>query len=198
MNARQRKSVTKALLDELSKHGIISAACKRAGLSKAQYYRWHKDDPIFKEAADEALVLGLQEANDLARSRLLQKIDQGEGWAIRYQLSRRDPSYRLPPERVMTGGLSLEKDALISSSYQVLASAIAQGDIKAAQFILERTDEALMRPKDSLLLGQIRSREEASEEIRKNGELLSRLFGMDVPGSKDLGADASSPEIPPR
>jgi hypothetical protein len=175
MNQRQRKLVTKALLEELAKHGIVSVACKRAGLSKAQYYRWYKDDPTFKEAADEAHMLGAQEVNDLARSRLLQKIDQGESWAIRYHLSRRDGEYKLPPERV---GIPIapEKDALVAASYDLLASAVTAGDLKAAKFILERLDVELMRPKDKLLLKGIEEREKAQEQIKRTGDLLQQLI----------------------
>lgn len=96
MNQRQRKLVTKALLEELSKHGIVTAACKRAGLSKAQFYRWCADDPVFQREVDLAQKAGKEEINDLARSRLVQKIDQGDWQAIRFQLSRRDPDYSAP------------------------------------------------------------------------------------------------------
>lgn len=191
MNKRQRKQIVKALLAELSKHGIVTAACKRSGLSAAQFYRWCKEDPEFQTQVDEARMLGTQESNDLARSRLLQKIDQGEGWAIRYHLSRRDPEYKLPPERVGAETASTEKDALIAASYQVLASAVASGDTKVAKFILERMDEALMRPKDSLLLGSIRQKESVAEELRKNGELLSQILGLDQPEFKSTGDNAS-------
>lgn len=180
MNKRQRKSVTKALLEELSKHGIVSAACKRAGLSKAQYYRWYKDDPKFKEAADEAHMLGTQEVNDLARSRLLQKIDQGESWAIRYHLSRRDGEYKLPPDRVGVE-VTAEKDSLVAASYELLASAVAMGDLAAAKFILERMDMNLMRPKDQLFLRDIEAKAEVREQMEQTNRMLSQLCGIKDP-----------------
>jgi hypothetical protein len=180
MNQRQRKLVTKALLAELAKHGIVSAACKRAGLSKAQYYRWYKDDPTFKEAADEAHMLGTQEVNDLARSRLLQKIDQGESWAIRYHLSRRDGEYKLPPERI---GIPVapEKDALVAVSYDLLASAVATGDLAAAKFILERLDVSLMRPKDQLFLKDIEVKSGVKEQMEQTNQMLSELIRIENP-----------------
>ena len=176
MNQKQRTLVTKALLEELSKHGIVSAACKRAGLSRAQYYRWYKDDPKFKEAADEAHMLGTQEVNDLARSRLLQKIDQGESWAIRYHLSRRDGEYKLPPDRVGVQ-VAAEKDSLVAASYELLASALATGNITAAKFVLERLDVSLMRPKDQLFLKDIEEREKDRAQIEETRKLLSQLTG---------------------
>lgn len=180
MNKRQRAQLEKALLAELAKHGIVTAACKRAGLSTAQYYRWYAKNKAFWERADEALWLGKQEANDLARSRLLQKIDQGESWAIRFQLSRRDPEYKLPPER--TGVMvASDKDALVAASHELLASAVAAGDMNAAKFILERMDVNLMRPKDQMLLKDIESRKEIKARMEETGRMLSKLCGIEDP-----------------
>lgn len=106
---------------------------------------------------------------------MLQKIDQGESWAIRYHLSRRDGEYKLPPDRVGVE-VTAEKDSLVAASYELLASAIATGDLKAAKFILERLDVELMRPKDKLLLKGIEEREKAQEQIKRTGDLLHQLI----------------------
>ena len=44
------------MLEELNKtSGIVSSACKAAGISRMTFYRWYNEDPDFKEKVDDIL-----------------------------------------------------------------------------------------------------------------------------------------------
>lgn len=63
------------LLDALSKtSGIVSSACKAAGLSRLTYYRFYNEDPEFREKADDIKEL----QKDFAESLILKKMKEGD------------------------------------------------------------------------------------------------------------------------
>ena len=60
------------VLEYLSKSkGIVTDACKMAGVGRTQYYAWLKDDPEFKERVKEVT----EEAIDFVESKLFELIN---------------------------------------------------------------------------------------------------------------------------
>lgn len=58
--AEQTEQNKKTLLLALEKSlGVITTACKNAGLSRTQCYQWLKEDPQFKAAVDEITEVSL-------------------------------------------------------------------------------------------------------------------------------------------
>jgi hypothetical protein len=74
------------LLDALDKSmGIISTACKEAGVNRLTFYNYMKNDPHFRERVEE-----INEACiDMAETQLLKKIKEGDVKAIEFFLARR-------------------------------------------------------------------------------------------------------------
>lgn len=72
-----------ALLSALEKHlGIVTQACKTAGVSRTQHYEWLKEDPIYAKAVQD-----LSESTiDFVESKLLQRINDGGDAAIIFYL----------------------------------------------------------------------------------------------------------------
>lgn len=72
----QRIAKEKAeLLEALAKtSGIISAACKACNLSRRTYYNFYRDDPDFREKADDVKEL----QKDFAESLILKKMKEGD------------------------------------------------------------------------------------------------------------------------
>lgn len=64
----------KALLEHLRKTPIIQFGCERAGVSRATFYRWRKEDKAFSAKADKAITEGTNLINDMAESQLLSAI----------------------------------------------------------------------------------------------------------------------------
>ena len=69
-----RQSKKKLVLQELEKsHGVVTQACMKAKVSRAQFYRWWNQDEKFRQECDD-----IQEsAVDYVESQLFKQIEQG-------------------------------------------------------------------------------------------------------------------------
>jgi len=69
-----RQSKKKLVLQELEKaHGVVTQACMKAKVSRAQFYRWWNADEKFRSECDD-----IQEsAVDYVESQLFKQIEQG-------------------------------------------------------------------------------------------------------------------------
>lgn len=71
------------MLEALEKaFGIVTAACKAAGINRDTHYRWLKEDADYKDAVNELANVSL----DFAENALLKKIQEGETTAIIFYL----------------------------------------------------------------------------------------------------------------
>lgn len=84
------------LLEELRKIPNVSLACERVGISRNTFYRWLQEDAEFKKQIEQAHELGIDSINDLAESKLVQHINNGNIQAIKYWLGNNKKNYRLP------------------------------------------------------------------------------------------------------
>lgn len=90
---RTQKTVEK-LLTELERTGIPLTACSKVGVSRSTYYRWRQENTTFKLMTDEAIRIGRENITDLAESKLVKNISDGNQRAIEFQLRHNDPRYR--------------------------------------------------------------------------------------------------------
>jgi len=81
------------LLEQLKKTPIAQIACEKSGVSRATYYRWRKDDKLFAQAADTALLDGSLLINDMAESQLMQAIKDRNLTAIIFWLKHHHRDY---------------------------------------------------------------------------------------------------------
>ncbi len=81
------------LIEVLKETGIVGLSCKKTGINRSTFYRWARDIPDFKIAADTALVEGKENTCDMAKSMLLKKVKDGSMDAIKYFLSNNDLQY---------------------------------------------------------------------------------------------------------
>lgn len=95
-------------LEELKEIPIVSAVCKRVGISKASVYRWLKDDLDFAKEVENALSKGRDTVTDLAEGQLISLIKKGNLQAIKTWLESntdryfkpkkaRDPEFKFQP-----------------------------------------------------------------------------------------------------
>lgn len=89
---RQSKNKTQ-LLEILKKTPIVQIACEKAGVGRATYYRWRKEDSEFAEASDQALLDGSLLVNDMAESQLMSAIKDKNMTAIIFWLKHHHPAY---------------------------------------------------------------------------------------------------------
>ncbi len=92
----KKDKIQKKFLEELEKTPIIHHACVKCDISRNTYYRWCKEDPIFKMLSEERMSIGVDLVNDVAESNLLQAIKRGEYQSTTYWLSHRNENYRKP------------------------------------------------------------------------------------------------------
>jgi hypothetical protein len=88
----------------------ISIACEKVGLSRNTIYRWCHEDPEFKKRLDDALRTGVDSINDLAESKLINHINQGNLQAIRYWLDNNKKNYARPRPKDFWDSIALANE----------------------------------------------------------------------------------------
>jgi hypothetical protein len=74
-----KKAMLKALEASL---GVVTQACKIAGISRTQFYQWMHDDPLFESAVNEVAEIAV----DFAESKLHKQIEDGNTTATIFYL----------------------------------------------------------------------------------------------------------------
>ncbi len=98
---RQSKN-KEQLLEILKKTPIVQIACEKAGIGRASYYRWRKEDAEFAQQADQALLDGSLLVNDMAESQLMSAIKDKNMTAIIFWLKHHHPAYATKVEVTTT------------------------------------------------------------------------------------------------
>ena len=111
-----------ALLEQLRKMPIIQVACEKAGVSRATYYRWRKEDEVFTASADEALQDGVSLVSDMAESQLLTGIRDGNLGAVMYWLKHRNANYNNKLE--VTARIKQDNEALTPEQEAAITEAL--------------------------------------------------------------------------
>lgn len=90
----QRQAKGKAaILEILEEIPVVRVACAKAGISRATYYRWLKDDQNFRKKVDQCKKLGVQMVNDMAESVLISAIQAKNVKIAIYWLEKHHPAY---------------------------------------------------------------------------------------------------------
>lgn len=90
----KRQSKNKGqLLEILKKTPIVQIACEKAGVGRATYYRWRKEDAEFSQQSDQALLDGSLLINDMAESQLMSAIKEKNMTAIIFWLKHHHSAY---------------------------------------------------------------------------------------------------------
>lgn len=91
--ARQEKG-KELLLEQLNKTPIVQIACEKTRIARSTYYRWIEDDKEFDNKIREAIRKGKSLINDMAESKLISAIQNGNTTAIIYWLKNNHENYR--------------------------------------------------------------------------------------------------------
>ena len=87
MHKQESKSV---LIESLTDGHTITAACKRAGVSRMFYDRHYKTDTDFRKQVDAAKEEGRKTNEDLILTMHMKKIRDGHWQALQYALKKKD------------------------------------------------------------------------------------------------------------
>lgn len=96
--AVKTKDQKKAFLEQLPKYPIVQVACEKSGVGRSTYYAWRNADKVFAKEADEAIASGTFFINDMAESKLIQNMQNGNNTAIIFWLKNHHAMYN---ERIM-------------------------------------------------------------------------------------------------
>lgn len=123
MNAiEKRQTIQKEqILEQLKKTPIIQIACEKTGVGRATYYRWKKENEEFAQAADEALAEGIKLMNDMAESKLLAAVKEGNLTGIIFWLKNRHNAYKT---RVEISSAQKEEISLTDEQEETIKKAI--------------------------------------------------------------------------
>lgn len=98
-----------SFIKELQKFPIVGDVCRKLEIGRATYYRWRIKDPEFAAQCDEALRQSTDAVSDLAESRLVTAIGEGDMKAITFWLTRRNRNYIDPIKQI---DLEIRKEQL--------------------------------------------------------------------------------------
>lgn len=91
--AKQQQEKKLKLIEQLERIPIIENAIKKIGIGRSTYYRWQEEDQEFARLAHEARSRGIEYISDIAESKLIQKIHNGDSPMIRFWLSKNVKRY---------------------------------------------------------------------------------------------------------
>lgn len=100
MNSKQTRA-KKKILEQLEKIPIIEIALQKACVPRSTYYRWVNDDPNFGDDAKGSRNKGYLLINDIAESKLIQKIYDGDWKAVSYWLESNHKRYLKPRKPII-------------------------------------------------------------------------------------------------
>lgn len=109
------------LLEQLKKTPIVQVACQKIDIARATYYRWRKEDHAFKKESDQALEEGSLLVNDMAESKLLSLIQEGNLTGIIFWLKHHHKTYA---SRVEVTAKLAEQDPLNAEQQQLIREAV--------------------------------------------------------------------------
>lgn len=73
---------------------FVNQAAKKVGVSRAQIYRWKKDNKEFREEMDKALAEGRENLIEVSEMSLVKKIRDGDTGATKYFLAHNSERYK--------------------------------------------------------------------------------------------------------
>ena len=118
---RQEKE-KQALIEALKEMPIIQVACKRAGVSRATYYRWRQEDKDFMRKSRDALDHGIEFINDMSESQLVTLIKEKKMPAIALWLKHHHAQYGSQAKPYVP---IVAREDLTSQEEQIMIEALA-------------------------------------------------------------------------
>ncbi len=119
------------LLKKLKKNPIVQIACKQAGVSRATYYRWRKEDKNFRNEADKAIFAGEKLINDMAESQLIAAIRDQNLTAIIFWLKHHHAAYATKVD--ITARFEKNEDKLTPEQEEMISKAMQLSGLSEAE-----------------------------------------------------------------
>jgi hypothetical protein len=92
------------IITTLEEGHTITAACKRAGVSRQLFYRLCKSSAQFRKKVEQAKVMGNETFDDLVKTVYHKKIKDGDRQILLYALKKQDAKNAEEPPALITQG----------------------------------------------------------------------------------------------
>ena len=91
--ARNSHDQKAKFIKELEEHTLVTRACSKLKVSRAHFYRWRAQDPVFKASVEAAQQKGRERFNDFAESKLIENMNDNLHQAIVFWLTNNSNIY---------------------------------------------------------------------------------------------------------
>ena len=134
LSAKQA-TAKEALIEQLRKTPIVQIACEKVGIGRTTFYRWRKEDRQFAEAVEAAINPGADLVSDMAESKLVSLIKEGNMTAVMFWLKNRHKSYATKLEMVNNSKpiieqLSPEQEAIVQKALELASFSLPEDNPK--------------------------------------------------------------------
>ena len=115
-------------IEQLKTVPIIQVTCQKTNISRATYYRWREKDKDFREKSDIAIKEGISLVNDLAESKLISAIKDGNMTGIIFWLKNRHQNYDTTKLQISSGAVDKD-EPLTPEQQQIVKKALQMATI---------------------------------------------------------------------
>lgn len=143
MTDESKIMLKKQILERLTKNFTISSACHAVGIDRKTFYRWIEEDLEFKAKAYENVQESKKDVTDVAYTRLVKQIENGNLTAVMYWLNNKDPEISdkaiyISEEEIEVLSSLLYSPNTFKKGQELLTSYVLRGKIseRYAQLIL--------------------------------------------------------------
>ncbi len=133
---KNKTKIKQLFVEQLSKTPIIQVCCDKLNVSRATFYRMKASDKKFSQEVDKALDEGRELVNDIAESRLLTAIQNGNLSSIMYWLKFNNSRYG---NKIEISGSINTTNELTPQQLKNIKKALALANIKENNY--ERTNK---------------------------------------------------------
>jgi phage/plasmid-associated DNA primase len=145
------KQAKEAVLAELVQMPIVQIAVQRVGVSRSAYYEWRSEDQEFQAMSDKAIAAGERFINDVAESKLVGLIKDGNTTAIIYWLKNNHPKYserELPDPEPRELPFDQQVEMVRAMKLMGYRELVRTNDIRRKRFLRSVEDEADRRQRE--------------------------------------------------
>lgn len=124
-NTKRIDAQKKLLLQHIEKTPIVEVVCQKVGIGRTTLYRWLQEDPDFAKEYNGAFGTGVELISDLAESKLIGKIQEGDMTAVKLWLGthRKDFVSKLEVSAAKPEEMSDEEKSAIEQAHVLLGLA---------------------------------------------------------------------------
>lgn len=180
MTEEVKATIKTQLLERLTKNFTVSSACHAVGIDRKTFYRWIEEDAQFKRQAYENIQECKKDITDLANTRLVKQIENGNLTAVMYWLNNKDPEISdktlyMSEEEIRELSSLLYNPRTFKKGQELLTSYVLRGKLseRYAQLILRlflaqmKVEDMMTRKTEAEVMSEVMFRHKMNTSRRR-------------------------------